>query len=221
MRKLTTLVIMMAILCTTVFAQGKKENRNPKPKNAPKGWVQLFNGKNLDGWKFSENEGTFSVQDGMIVVNGNRSHLYYDGPFQNHYFKNFMLKLEIMTEPGSNSGVYFHTEFQQDGWPSKGYEVQVNNTHTDWRKTSGLYAVQDIKEVPVKDKEWFTMEIMVKGKHIVTKLNDKVMVDYVEPENVNYEGMPGRKISGGTICLQGHDPGSKVYYRSILIKPLP
>jgi hypothetical protein len=75
--------------------------------------------------------------------------------------------------------------------------------------------------VPVKDNEWFNMHIIVQGKHIVIKLNEKTVVDYVEPENVNYEGMPGRKISNGTFCLQGHDPKSTVFYKNIMVKPLP
>jgi hypothetical protein len=195
--------------------------QNAIAQNVADGWVSLFNGKNLDNWKFSDKAGTFSVKDGMIVVNGERSHLYYDGPVQNHNFTNFELKADIMTLPGSNSGIYFHTQFQEEGWPEKGYEVQVNNSHSDWRRTAGLYAVKDVKEVPVKDNEWFNMHIIVQGKHIVIKLNEKTVVDYVEPENVNYEGMPGRKISNGTFCLQGHDPKSTVYYKNIMVKPLP
>ena len=81
--------------------------------------------------------GTFSVKDGMIIVHGNRSHLFYAGPVEDHNFKNFEFKADIMTEPGSNSGVYFHTEYQATGWPDKGYEVQVNNSHTDWKRTAG------------------------------------------------------------------------------------
>lgn len=217
MKNLVLFVLIFACLQGNAQKQGKKAKNGQKGE---KGWTSLFDGSTLSGWKYSEKEGTFSVKNGMIVVNGNRSHLFYDGTFENHNFKNFRLKMEIMTEPGANSGVYFHTEFQKEGWPSKGYEVQVNNTHSDWRKTSGLYAVQDIKESPVKDKEWFTLEVIVRGKHIVTKINDKVMVDYTEPENVNYEGMPGRKISNGTICLQGHDPKSIVYFKNIRIKPI-
>lgn len=210
-------MMLLALVVGFFLNSGAQNASNEKDAE---GWYNLFNGKNLDNWKFSDKEGTFSVKDGMIVVHGMRSHLYYVGPVENHDFKNFELKADIMTTPGSNSGVYFHTEFQQDGWPDKGYEVQVNNSHSDWKRTSGLYDVKDLREVPTKDNEWFTMEIIVKGKHIITKLNGETTVDFTEPENPNYDGHPERKISSGTICLQGHDPKSIVYFKNIKIRPL-
>jgi hypothetical protein len=78
-----------------------------------------------------------------------------------HNFKNFEFKAEVMTYPGANSGIYFHTAFQQGGWPAKGYEVQVNNSHTDWRRTGSLYGFSDVREVYVKDYEWYTETIKV------------------------------------------------------------
>ncbi|MFQ6035819.1 MAG: DUF1080 domain-containing protein [Sedimentisphaerales bacterium] len=185
------------------------------------GWQSLFDGKTLNGWKANENKNTFSVRDGMIVAAGPRSHLFYVGPIENANFKNFEFKADVMTKPGSNSGIYFHTKYQQAGWPSKGYEVQVNNTHKDWRKTGSLYAVKDVRESLAKDNEWFTEHIIVRGKRIIIKVNGKTAVDYTEPEDVSYEGMPGRKISSGTFALQGHDPRSTVYFKNIMVKPLP
>ncbi len=186
------------------------------------GWVSLFDGKTLDGWKPSENPTTFSVADGAIVVNGPRSHLYYVGPVNNHVFKNFEWKADVMTTAGSNSGMYFHTEFQEGGWPAKGYEVQVNNSHTDWRRTGGLYAIVDVKEPPAKDNEWFTQHIIVTGKHVVIKVNGTTTVDYTEPDNVERPAdMAGRKLASGTFALQGHDPKSKVLYKNIQVKVLP
>ncbi len=140
------------------------------------GWVSLFDGKSLDGWKVGENAASFSVADGAIVINGPRAHLYYVGPVGNHDFKNFEFKADVMTTPGSNSGIYFHTAYQEGGWPSKGYEVQVNNSHTDPKRTAGLYAVKDNMEAPAKDDEWFTMQIVVQGKHVTTSVNGKTIV---------------------------------------------
>jgi hypothetical protein len=186
------------------------------------GWVSLFDGKSLDGWKASEAPGTFKVEDGVIVVNGNRSHLFYVGPVNNHDFTNFEWKAEIMTFPNANSGMYFHTEWQETGWPSKGYEVQVNNSHSDTIRTASLYNVQNVAEKHAKDNEWFTQHVIVHGKHVVVKVNDKVIVDYTEPDNVQRpDDMKGRLISHGTFALQGHDPGSKVLYRKIMVKVLP
>jgi Domain of Unknown Function (DUF1080) len=175
-------------------------------------WVSLFDGKTLNGWKLNENPSTFSVVDGSIVAHGERSHLFYDGPVMNHDFKNFEFKTKVMTTPGSNSGIFIHTAYQADGWPSKGYEIQVNNTHTDWRKTGSVYAIQDVKVAPAKDDEWFDYSITVQGKKITVRVNGTVINEYTEGEN--------GKLSSGTFALQGHDPKSKVYYKDIMVKPL-
>jgi hypothetical protein len=193
-----------------------------RQSNTNNGWVSLFDGKTLDGWKASEDPSTFKVEKGAIVVAGPRSHLFYVGNVNNHSFKNFEFKAQVMTTPGSNSGMYFHTEYQDTGWPSKGYEVQVNNTHTDWRKTGSLYAIQDVKEIPAKDNEWFTQQITVQGKKVTIRVNDKVLVEYTEPDNLDRaKDMAGRSISSGTFALQGHDPESKVYFKDIMVKVLP
>ncbi|MBI3653540.1 MAG: DUF1080 domain-containing protein [Acidobacteria bacterium] len=185
-------------------------------------WISLFDGKTLNGWKANENPATFSVANGAIVVNGLRSHLFYVGAVNHHNFKNFEWKADVMTTPGSNSGMYFHTAFQETGWPAKGYEVQVNNTHADPRKTGGLNAIQDVLQAPVKDNEWFTQHIIVQGKRIIVKVNGKTLVDYTEPENAERpKDLAGRLLSSGTFALQGHDPKSKVYFKNIMVKVLP
>lgn len=185
------------------------------------GWISLFDGKSLKDWKVGENAETFKVENGMIVVNGKTAHLFYEGPVKDHHFKNFDFKADVMTEPGSNSGIYFHTAYQEGGWPEKGFEAQVNNSHTDWRRTGSLYAIVDVKEQWVKDNVWFTEHITVQGKRVIIKINDRTVVDYTEPENnTPPKGMEGRVISSGTFALQGHDPKSKVYFKNIMVKPL-
>lgn len=184
-------------------------------------FVSLFNGKDLDGWKASDKPGTFSVEGGRLIVHGERSHLFYDGPVENHDFKNFHLRVELMTRPGANSGVYFHTQFQETGWPSKGFETQVNNTHKDPKKTAGLYNISDNFTAPAEDSHWFVMEIIVEDKHIVTKVDGKVIVDFTEPTPPTPpEKNPERLISHGTFAIQGHDPASIVEYRKIEVKVL-
>ena len=78
--------------------------------------------------------------------------------------------------------------------------------------------MQDNYDAVAKDNEWFTYEIMVQGKHIVIKINDKVVSDYTEPEDLN---RPERQLSEGTFALQAHDPGSKVCFRNLQVKVLP
>lgn len=186
--------------------------------SAADGWQPLFNGKNLDGWKTNENASTFSVQDGVLVVKGPVSHLFYDGPINGAKFTDFELRLEIMTKPGANSGVYIHTAYQAKGFPNKGYEIQVNNSHTDPKRGGGVYGIKDNFTAPAKDNEWFTMEIKVVGKRIVTRIDGKEIVDYTEVDNAKTK--KGLGLSSGTIAIQGHDPKSEIHYRKIEIKPL-
>ena len=204
-----------ALVTFTLFSFSVAHHTTANP------WIALFDGHSLAGWKVGDNAATFSADSGMIMVHGNTAHLFYDGDVMQHNFKNFEFKADVKTMPGANSGIYFHTTFQQGGWPAKGYEVQVNNSHTDWRRTGSLYGVADVKEVYVKDNEWFTEYIKVQGKKVVIKINDKTVVDYTEPDSLQRAaGQEQRAISNGTFALQGHDPGSIVYFKNILVKPL-
>jgi len=189
---------------------------------AATGFTSLFNGKDLTGWKASENTETFSVKDGAIVSHGPRSHCFYVGDYQNHTFKDFELKVDVMTLPGANGGVFIDTEYQDKGWPAKGFEVQVNNTYvSDHRKTGSLYEVKDNEAEVAKDNEWFTEDITVKGDTITIKVNDKIVAQWTQPPDwAGTKNFPGRRIAPGTIALQGHDAGSTVYYKNIRIKLL-
>ncbi len=204
-------------------AKAADDAKEDKEKEEEEGWVSLFNGEDLEGWKAAENPKAFTVKDGELIVKGNRGHLFYTGDVNKGNFKNFEWKVEVMTKPKANSGLYFHTKYEDEGWPSKGYEVQVNNSHGDPKKTGGLYAVADvIDKSPAKDNEWYSMHIIVKGKRVIVKVNDKVVTDYIEPDNPDRDrSMRGRLLSEGTIAIQAHDPGSVVHFRKIKIKPLP
>ncbi|MGI9178510.1 MAG: 3-keto-disaccharide hydrolase [Pirellulales bacterium] len=184
------------------------------------GFVNLFDGKSLAGWKANENTASWSVVDGAIVCHGPRSHLFYVGSDEAkpESFRNFHLKAEVMTKPVANSGLFIHTAFQPDGWPAQGYEVQVNNTFRhDPVRTGSLYNVVKILAPPAKDNEWFTLEVMVNGKAVGVAVDGRVLYEFVEPEGVTGT----RKLSQGTFALQAHDPGSEVHYRSIKVKRLP
>ena len=179
----------------------------------PDGWVPLFDGRTLTGWRASEHPPTFRVVNGEIVVHGPRAHLFYDGPVMNHEFRDFELMADVLTRPGANSGIFIRTTFQASGWPSQGYEVQVNNSHSDWRRTGSLYAVQDVREAG-RDDAWFTVHIVVRGRQVRVLVDGRQVVDYTEPAG------SATRLTGGTIALQGHDPGSEVHYKNIRIRPL-
>jgi hypothetical protein len=195
----------VALLACTVSLAGEKANESEE------GFTKLFNGKDLTGWKIAEN-GKFEVVDGTIRVSGPRAHL-----FTEKEFKNFEFRAEVKTTPGSNSGIYFHTKFQESGWPEIGHESQVNVTHGDPVKTGSLYNVRKLFKTPAKDNEWWTQTIIVKGQQIIIKINGETVIDYEEPKDV--EG--GRKLSKGSFALQAHDPKSVVFYRNIRVKELP
>lgn len=206
------------------------------------GFVSLFNGKNLDGWRASqENPESFSVEDGVLIVKGGRSHLFYEGPVNGADFKNFEYKLQIKTFGGSNSGVYFHTAYQEEGWPNKGFEAQVNSTHTDPRKTGSLYGIVNIwvpgdeaepfvgrvdeggevfiyqPKAPSTDGEWFDYHITVVDRTVTIRVNGEIQTQWTQPEDWS---MGERKIGSGTMALQAHDPESEVHYKDIRIKIL-
>jgi hypothetical protein len=190
---------------------------------ADEDWISIFNGKNLEGWNAPENPATFQVVDCTLVVKGDRGHLFYVGPVGDHDFKNFEWKCEILTKPGANSGMYFHTKPQPEGWLTVGLEAQIDNSHVDPRRTGGIYGVADVMDdSPVKDNEWFTQHVIVRGHQIVIKVNDQITTNHTEPENPERPaGQEGRRLSHGTIAIQGHDPGSEVHFRNIMIRLLP
>lgn len=190
-------------------------------------WHSLFDGRTLMGWQSNpENPKSFSIEDGAIKVQGERSHLFYVGTVNDANFQDFELKAKVKTMPKANAGIYFHTKYQKDGWPSAGYEAQVNTSNGDWRKTGSLYAVDDVKaeqlaETGAKDGEWFDYYIRVYGKQVTIKINGKELVNYTQPQDPKRDkSMSGRILKSGTFALQAHDPGSTVYFKDILVRPL-
>lgn len=183
------------------------------------GFEALFDGKSLTGWKVNENPQSWKVADGQIVCHGPRSHLFYVGAdaAKPAEFKNFHFKAEVMTRPNANSGIFFHTKFQPDGWPAVGYEMQVNNSQGDPVRTGSIYNVVKNFVPPAKDDTWFTEEVIVKDKQITVIVDGKTLFEFVEPDGVTGT----RKLSAGTFALQAHDPGSEVHYKNIRVKRLP
>ena len=186
-------------------------------------WVSLFDGKSLAGWKGAEHPNSFRVEDGAIVCDGPRAHLFYVGSDHGASWKNFELKVNVLAKPGSNSGVFFHTAYQDQSWPKQGFEVQVNNSqqrhgnYYEYKKTGSLYGVNNLFFAAVKDNEWFEMKVVVRGKTVETFLNNRPVVSYTEPTDVS-----GRnKLGSGTFAFQCHDPGSKVYFKDIQVRALP
>lgn len=173
---------------------------------ADDGWIRIFNGQDLDGWKANEKPENWKVEDGMIVGRGSRSHLFYD----KQEFANLEFKAEVKLRRRGNSGMYFRTAFGP-GWPN-GYEAQVNNSSPDPKRTGSLYNFVDVKKQLVPDDTWWTQHVIANGNHIVIKVNNEIAVDYTDAKNTYQKGY---------VALQQHDPGSVVHYKNLMVKPLP
>ncbi len=168
-------------------------------------WKTIFDGKTLNGWKANEDPGAWTVCNGAITGDGDRSHLFY----MEEQCENCEFKAEVKISDAGNSGMYFRAEFGP-GWP-KGYEAQVNATHTDWKKTGSLYNFVNIKEQLAKPGEWYTQHIIAKGNHIIIKVNDKTVVDYVDEKN---------SFMKGYVAFQQHNKGSVVQFRNVQLRRL-
>jgi hypothetical protein len=199
----------------------------PPARTVEAGYASLFNGKDLTGWKAGGPAESFRVENGAIIaqaVSGqpcNCAHLFYDGEVGNHAFRNFDLKLDVVARYRSNGGIYIMTEYQPQSFPAKGFEVQVNNSHTDRIRSGSLYHVVDVSHIPAKDDEWYPMEINVRGDTIAITLKGKEVLRWVQPPD-----WPGsydfaeRRIQPGTIGFQAHDPFSVTAYANIRIRLL-
>lgn len=201
--------LLLAVVCLVQSAQAQTED----------GFVSLFDGKTFNGWKTAtENPDTWKIEDGVLVTRGNRCHLFYVGDPKP--FKNFELKASVMTEPNSNSGIYFHTKYQENGWPTNGFECQVNVSHSDWKKTGSLYDVANLGNTPAKDNEWWTQDITVKDNKVTVRINDVIVLEYTEPPGAQPGKNFTRKLDEGTFALQAHDPKSVVRFKNIRVKRL-
>lgn len=211
MKHLRVSLASLVLLLSTVAALGA---------GSDDGFVPLTDGKSFAGWTAAkEHPDTWMIEDGAFVAHGERCHLFYTG--DQAPFRNFELKVEVMTDAGSNGGIYFHTQYQAEGWPTAGFETQVNNSHTDWKRTGSIYDVANVGLVAAEDGKWWTQHIIVQGNKVTVKVDDRVVVQYTEPPGAQPGSTFARKLGTGTFALQAHDPKSVVRYRNIRVKRLP
>lgn len=207
-------VSLLACALTGLLAACRALPSAPTP--AATDWITLFDGGSLKGWKASEHPDSFTVRDGMIVVHGERAHLFYvgTGP-ETPVLTDFELKAEILTLPGANSGIFIHTAYQDTGWPAQGIEVQVNNSFAaDPKRTGSLYNVVNVDRSPVTDGLWWEMHITVQDRRVMVRVDGRVLVDYTEPA----DRTDPPRLGCGTLALQAHDPGSEVHFRNLRLR---
>jgi histidinol phosphatase-like PHP family hydrolase len=216
---LKRLLLVAAGLCCTILCVAQAETAVRESV-----WKPLFDGKSLDGWKAGERQGSFKVSDGSIAADGDRAHLFYMGKDGAADFRNFEFSADVMTHVGANSGIYFHTAFDNAGWPRAGFEVQINNTqpkqgnYYEFKKTGSLYGIRNTYKSIVRDEEWFNMNIKVTGHRVQIRLNDVLVVDYVEATDPT---SPAKRLSHGTFALQCHDSNSKALFKNLRVRVLP
>lgn len=207
MTKAITIAIALAILALT----------RSTAADADDGFTSIFDGKTFNGWSIStDNTNTWKIEGGAFVARGPVAHLFYSG--DTNSFKDFELKVDVMTEPGSNGGIYFHTEYQSRGFPRRGIECQVNVSHTDWIKTGSFYGLVNVGLTPAKDNQWWTQHIIVRRGKVTVKIDGKTVIEYNEPQ-LAPTGR-GKRLSQGTFALQAHDPKSIIHYKNIRVKRL-
>src|SRR5215831_11732705 len=197
--------ILLAVVCLSAgWVTGLGAQNAPQP--GKDGWISMFDGKTLNGWKANENPDSWKVVDGAIRGDGPASHLFWMA----QECDNCEFRAEVRLNHSGNSGMYFRTAFGP-GFP-KGYEAQVENTSPDPQKTGSLYGIARVTEQLIQDDTWWTQHIIARGNHIIIKVNDKVAVDTVDERN---------RYTKGYLALQQHNQGSVVAYRNLMMRPLP
>lgn len=191
--------ISFAVLACPAFSQST-------PTPGKDGWISMFDGKTLDGWKANERPASWKVVDGAIVGDGAASHLFW----MKRECEDCEFRAEVKLNHSGNSGMYFRTAMGP-GFP-KGYEAQVENTSPDPQKTASLYNICKVTEQLVQDDTWWTQHIIVKGNHVIIKVNGKVVTDCTDPQSL---------YTKGYLALQQHNAGSVVQYRHLMMRPLP
>ena len=185
-------------------------------------WQPLFNGRDLAGWRANNDAASFRVERGLLRVQSTqsfRAHLFYvgDDPDRPARFTNFELVAVARAEPNANGGIFFHTDMStRDALMhlANGYEVQLNSSPKEPRKTGSLYGIVDLSQSIADESQWFTLRIVVKGKRIQVYLNDDVKR---QPPREGRRLLP----QGGAIALQAHDDTSVWYFRDIRVRALP
>ena len=182
------------------------------------GWISLFDGKTLDGWKVGGDPKSFHVEDGQLIAQavGGNAHLFYAGDVKQHNFKNFHLKMDVMTTKGSNSGIYIHTAFQESDWP---HGVRDPGQRIAWRSQEERWPVWDQGLLRSPGERQYLVHPGDHRSRQADHLENRRQADLRLHRTGRLEG-GGRRLSSGTFAIQAHDPKSKVYFKNILVKPL-
>ena len=188
--------------------------------------ISLFDGASLRGWRTAGRADAFKVANGQITVRGDHSRLFYAGQSGHANFKNFEFSAEVMLELGAESAICFHTANHAS--PAPGFQVLLANDargpndFIQRRKTGSLQGVRHVWKQFIRDNEWFTLNILVRQKQIQVRIDNMLVVDYIEPDDpfsVNPEF--DCRIGHGTFALQAINSQDATFIRNLRVRPLP
>jgi hypothetical protein len=193
-------------------------------------WQQLFNGKDLTGWKHV-GPGSHYVEDGLIASKGGMGLLYWTGGKLSNCTIHVVYK---MRDHNDNSGVFIRIPLEpREEWMPVhyGYEVQIDNepeksNEDDYHITGTLYSLTKPLAKPFKPgPEWNTMDITLDGPHTIVVLNGVKVTDYTEGDPVparkfDFEPHLGPRPLEGYIGLQNHSETDVVYFKEVSVKKL-
>jgi hypothetical protein len=221
--------LLLFVLVHSVFA-GIQQTSTPEKKDLKTEWRQLFNGKDLTGWKHV-GPGSMTVGDGMIRGHGGMGLLYWTG----EKFGNCTIRVEFkMRDTNSNSGVFIRIPIEpREEWMpvNYGYEVQIDNhpelsKEDDYHYTGTLYSLTKPLAKPGKPgPEWNTMEITLDGTRTIVFVNGVKVTEFKEGDPVperkfDFEPFRGPRPEYGFIGLQNHGENDVVFFRKVEVKPL-
>lgn len=199
-------------------------------KAEPTQWRQLFNGKDLTGWKHV-GPGSMSVEEGLIRGHGGMGLLYWAG----EKFGNCTIRVVFrMQLENSNSGVFIRIPLEpREEWMPihYGIEVQIDNKpelsdEDDYHYTGMLYSLtKPLAKTGKPGPQWNTMDITMDGLKTSVVLNGTKVMEYTEGDPVpdrkfDFEPIRGPRPEYGYIGLQNHGDKDVVYFKEIAVKPL-
>jgi 3-keto-disaccharide hydrolase len=210
MRKQLRLVIIAALVLVT--APQLSITGMSKVKKRPKdNWVELFNGKDMAGWR-QAGKGNFTLEDGALVTHGGMGMLWFEA----QKFRDFTLQVEWkVNHRCNNSGIFLRfPDKSDDPWNAvnNGYEIQIDDCDKKGLKyqTGAIYDHHPASKLASKPAgEWNLYEITVVGQHYTVMLNGEKVTEF--------DGERGRE---GYIGLQNHDIISRVSFRRVRVKEI-
>ncbi|MCJ7502937.1 MAG: DUF1080 domain-containing protein [Acidobacteriia bacterium] len=212
--------LLFAILALgTLFGAGQSEE-----------WKQLFNGRDLTGWKHV-GPGTMVVEDGLIKTQGGMGLLYWTAEKVGNCVIRVVFK---MRDKNDNSGVFIRIPIEpREEWMPVhyGYEVQIDNNpeavgEGDTHVTGCLYSMNQALARPGKPgPEWNTMEITLNGPRTIVFVNGVKVTDFMEGQPLpakkfDFEPFRGPRPLKGYFGLQNHSDNDIVFFKEVAIKPL-